>query len=154
MKANIYIERDGKWEGPFTRDQLRDFVGRGLLTHKSLCRVDRDGKMEIHEVEYFIGGFGVTVSAPPKEDSPAHQNHAQPSAGPSVTPLGLFATLLIITGVVGLVYFVGFFDKSVAADSGWRVNNFGLMQDRMIGIILCVLSLVIGVLMTLFGRRK
>lgn len=68
--------------------------------------------------------------------------------------LGLFATLLIIGGLVGLIYFGAFFERSVAVDSNWRVNNVGLMQDRLIGIILSALSMLIGVLITLFGRRK
>ena len=48
-----------------------------------------------------------------------------------------------------LIYFLFFFDTSVSAGSGYRVNNLGLMQDKQNFIIFSSVVLLIGVFLYL-----
>lgn len=150
---NLFIEQDGKWTGPFNRDMLITFLARGLCTLQTPCR--REGRDEIRTVEFFTGG----AWGAPAPQSPTPTEWAPPKEEPQVSGLGLLATLLIIGGIGGLVYFVGFFDVSVrvSAVHDGRVNNLGLMQDRQLGMILSALALVLGVALAIFdsvNRRR
>lgn len=71
----------------------------------------------------------------------------------------LVAMLLVVGGLIGLVYFAAVFDTSVAVPGGGligvaRVNNIGLQQDRMIGIVVSCVALVLGAVCALVPRRR
>ncbi|MGO8671108.1 MAG: hypothetical protein ACLQVD_07070 [Capsulimonadaceae bacterium] len=67
---------------------------------------------------------------------------SDPVAKSSITALGLFAALLFVIGASAVVYFMFFFDTSIAVPGSdalgipsGRVNNIGLMSDKQNGII-------------------
>ena len=142
MKPAIYIERDGKWDGPWTRDQLREFLGRSLVTSKTACREDRDGVPQFHDVEFYVG------------PQPVYERATVSSGVDRITEWpGLLGGALILGGFAGVVYFLAFFDTGVSSAAG-RVNNLGLLQMQLLGVILSGESILIGVLVALFGGRR
>ena len=70
----------------------------------------------------------------------------------------LLEYILIIGGLVCGIYFLVFFDTSVAVPNGQvlgidRVNNFGLMQDRQNGIYLGFGATAAGLVLRFLGKR-
>ena len=67
--------------------------------------------------------------------------------------------LLIILGVL-LVFFFGLvYDTTVpvyefAPTHSPRIHNLGLMQNRLIGVVVGVLLIVVGVILTVAGRGR
>jgi peptidoglycan/LPS O-acetylase OafA/YrhL len=98
------------------------------------------------------------VTEPPDQH---HPGEARPvtTAGKNTRGLTLLATILIIAGIASLVYFLFFFDTSVAVPTqeftgGGRVNNLGLLQDRQNGIIVSSVALMIGVIIAVAESLK
>lgn len=76
---------------------------------------------------------------------------------PIEATLTILSTLLIIFGTLGIIYYWFFYDSSVdlndmsfAASS--RVNNIGLIADRLVGSISCWGISLVGILISL--RKK
>lgn len=58
--------------------------------------------------------------------------------------------LLMIVGTIGAVFFFAFYDTSVLVpETGQRVNNMGLMNTRLVGVIICAALLLVGVLLVI-----
>lgn len=79
--------------------------------------------------------------------------------------LGLKLTggILLVVGLAAAIYFLGFFDTSVALPEeevlgkktgGGRVHNFGLMQEKQNGITLSLGISVIGLILFGIGQLK
>jgi hypothetical protein len=61
-------------------------------------------------------------------------------------PLAFLGGTLAVVSIGALIYFIFFFDTSVAlSDSDVSVNNLGLMQDRQTGVIVACFVILIGV---------
>ena len=76
-----------------------------------------------------------------------------------VSNFNLLGCLFTLVGVAGAVYFLVFFDVSVATPSITqevlgisRVNNIGLMQDRQNGLIISLVVGVVGVALLIAGH--
>ncbi len=78
---------------------------------------------------------------------------AEPSTTGSPT-FRVVGALLFILGAAGVVYFLQFFDTSVPAFGGTRVNNLGLMQDKQNGLMLGALAAVVGLALLLYGQHR
>jgi hypothetical protein len=78
--------------------------------------------------------------------------------------LNLIGKIFRVSGAVIAVYFFLFYDTSVTTEShyisgvgrigGERVNNLGLMQNRLLGSIFGMVLLVIGYVMVLTNPKK
>lgn len=70
-------------------------------------------------------------------------------------PLAFLGGTLVVVGIGVMIYFVFFFDTSVAlSDSDVSVNNLGLMQNRQIGVIVACVIILIGAGVALAGFLK
>lgn len=142
--SEIFIERAGEWHGPFGRTALRFLLDRGDVSWETPCRIE--GSEEICRLEIVLG----------------RPDHAGAGAG------RWFGLLLICAGVVGLIYLLGFFDVSLPVqklnprDFGLdslpfaqpdRVVNIGLMQTRLIWVIVSSLAVLSGLILAVFGRQ-
>lgn len=79
---------------------------------------------------------------PPASTQPVQQEPQPAKRAPSLTLLGVIATLLVVIGAGMVVYFMFMFDTSVEVPgaealgiSSGRVNNIGLLSDRQNGIV-------------------
>jgi len=146
---NIYIELNGKWEGPFSRSQLPDLINSGKAHLQTFCREGENGALRT--LEFYTGKFALPSSnivvSETKKESP------KPISGLNAI-LVVLSGVLILGGIVGLIYFIGFDTSRQVGFTDTRVNNLGLMQDRQVGLIVCALSLVIGVVIAIFGIRS
>lgn len=61
--------------------------------------------------------------------------------------------ILIFIGAVGLI-FAFFMDTSVLTESGGRVNNLGLMNDKQNYLIISGILLSIGVILNISNKRN
>jgi hypothetical protein len=61
--------------------------------------------------------------------------------------------LLFLAAIAGVVYFVGFFDSTVPTAIG-RVSNLGLMQDRQNGLMVACGSVLVGLILAVFLRKR
>ena len=78
--------------------------------------------------------------------------------------MNLIGKILRVSGAVIAAYFLLFFDTSVTTEhhyisgvgniGGERVNNLGLMQDRLLGCIVGIALDVIGYIMVLTNPKK
>lgn len=82
------------------------------------------------------------LSSPPAEGPPKR-------AGPGMLTLGF---LILILGILGAVYALNM-DTSVAADvyGRERINNLGLMNDRLIYLLASGFAAVVGAVMSVGG---
>lgn len=86
----VYVQKDGEWHGPFSREALLSMLGTGAIAWETPCRHGSSDRVE--KLEHFINR----------------------SAAP---------------------------------------NNRGLLQTRLIGVIVSALSIVLGFLVLLLRRR-
>ena len=85
------------------------------------------------------------------------------SGGASSSGLSTLGVLILLVGMGIVAYFYFFFSTAVDVPTttingqsfgGGQVNNLGLMNDRMIGIIIGIAACLIGTALWLFGRAK
>ncbi len=136
---NLYIQKDGRWDGPFSAKQIQMFLERQLIKLDTPCRIGSSER--VRNVEHFL--------------SPAMQNQI-PSVGTSNTVDGLLVVGLLLAGagLVGAIYFLTGYDTSVGVEGNLRVNNLGLMHNRQIGIIVSLAGIFLGVIIALLSRRR
>jgi hypothetical protein len=105
--------------------------------------------------------FIVPVMVPEDNDRPRrrrreHDGSHEGRGGNRITPVCLAIGIPLLCIGLGVVLFFGFiYDTSVPVNSEFfgerRVHNVGLMQNRLIGILVGLLTLAAGVALTIVG---
>ena len=139
------------WAGKtITFDEERfTLEGHGAVTAADLMQYDAQGYLAWAS-ESMRGWVGARAAATPRLPATAASsaNHYMTPWG-EVSMLGVAGLFLLVSGLIIVVYYIGFFDTSVPVDTGGyfdieRVNNIGLMNDQRNGIIGGVLAMVGG----------
>ncbi|MCX6157283.1 MAG: hypothetical protein NTY74_04800 [Ignavibacteriae bacterium] len=62
--------------------------------------------------------------------------------------------ILILFGIIGVIYFQTSFDTSVSVNYIGKVNNLGLMNDKLIFTIISLASILFGIILYIAGNRS
>jgi len=103
----------------------------------------------------FQCGAELVAKPPPAPPIRVRTNpQRQPAFQTELSPLTTFAAVLILIGVGAIFYYAFLFDVTVPVEVSefiptGRVNNIGLMNERLIGIICGFGSTFIGIILAI-----
>ncbi|MDB6111302.1 MAG: hypothetical protein JWR69_3052 [Pedosphaera sp.] len=145
MTKQYFIWMEGSENGGFSYEQLLEKLSQGQINKDSPCR---ESESKIYTT------LGQIVRHQESNQSPASAYPVYPTSRSAPGSSGFIqwaGRLSVFAGVVGAVYFLCLFDTSVSTTVG-AVNNFGLVADKLGGIIASVGLSIFGMLVLILDR--
>lgn len=154
-----YIARDGNKSGPGSFESLKKGVGLGRVRPTDL--IWKTGQKDWQPASTVDGLFPDDIPPlPTNVSSDADINQRRFRYGCTAILLVFCGALLVLYGALGVHTYVAM-DTTVLRQGQWgveRVHNVGLMQDRMVGLMVsfaeCASGLFLVFLGLFLGRRK